>query len=194
MSQEIFVIDDFHPFPEHVREHALCQNFYDWVGPDGQEYKRICITEVPGLRAMVEGLLGPCDWLGMGYRLNYAGEPPNQSIHSDMGWGTHALVLYLTEGPSGTAFWQHRETKAHRIEPGDTQLYEQVRNDWEIEDKWELRQYIGMKFNRALIYESALFHSRYPFHAFGTDRETGRLIAVAFFSPRGSHDSPSNQE
>lgn len=41
-----------------------------------------------------------------------------------------------------------------------------------------------MQLGRLVIYESALFHSRWPFEAFGTDPESGRLIAVAFFTPR----------
>jgi hypothetical protein len=36
-----------------------------------------------------------------------------------------------------------------------------------------------------VIYESALFHSRWPFAAFGKGFSDGRLIACAFFTPRG---------
>lgn len=121
-------------------------------------------------------------------------EMPNQSIHSDMGWGTHALVLYLCEGPGGTAFWKHNETNAERIKQGDVELYEQIKYDWEDEDKWSLRHIAELKFNRAVIYSSELFHSRYPFEAFGEHPGNGRLIGVAFFTPtpeEGVDDSSS---
>lgn len=128
--------------------------------------------------------------LGMGYRLNFAGELPNAAVHSDLGWGTHALVLYLSDPPMGanqcgTAFWRHNATGAHRIDPGDFDLLDEIQVDWNDESAWTQRARVPMQFNRALIYESALFHSRYPFEAFGDNAETGRLIAVAFFTPRG---------
>lgn len=179
-------IDDFLPDPDAVRAHALACEFIDWPGPDGETYKRVCLTEVPDLRDTLESAVGPVDMLGMGYRLNYAGELPNAAIHSDMGWGTHALVLYLSDPPEptghGTAFWRHRETRATEIRPGDHDLFLKVKDDWNDSVSWEMRALVPMKFNRATVYPSALFHSRWPFPAFGTGPDDGRLIAVAFFS------------
>lgn len=179
----LVVIDDFHPMPYELRQHALAQVYEDWPGPDGEVYKRICKMEIPGVRWIIERVMGKVEMLGMAYRLNFNNEVPNAAIHSDMGWGTHALVLYLSEGPSGTAFWKHKDTSADYIAPGDVWLFEQVCNDWNNLDKWEQRKFVEMKFNRGLIYESALFHSRFPFEAFGSDEESGRLIVVAFFTP-----------
>lgn len=189
-----FVLDDFHPFPNEIRELALKSNYEDWLGPDGQVYKRICRCNIPGLMSMLEGLFGPIRMLGMGFRLNYNEEEPNATIHSDLGWGTHALVWYLSQGPGGTAFWTHRGTGAERIDADDQWLFEQVSEDWNSEGAWTLRDIVAMQFNRAIIYESALFHSRYPFKAFGDSPETGRLIAVAFFTPEGRYDSSSSRE
>lgn len=179
------IVDNFLPNPCRVRRQALASDFIDWDGPDGETYKRICITEVPGLLEALEKAVGPVDMHGMGYRLNYAGEPPNAAIHSDVGWGTHALVLYLCDGPGGTAFWRHNMTGEHRMEPGDFETFEAVKGDWDDASKWEQRGLAEMRFNRAVIYDSALFHSRWPFEAFGDSPQTGRLIAVAFFTPRG---------
>lgn len=183
-GKDLYVIDDFHPFPDDLRKLALQVPYEDWLGPDGQVYKRICKMEVPGIRDMLEGLLGPVEMLGMAFRLNYNEEEPNAAIHSDIGWGTHALVHYLSEGPSGTAFWKHNVTGCNRIDAGDDWLLEQVNTDWNDASKWKAERFVQMKFNRALIYESALFHSRYPFKAFGNSPKTGRLIVVAFFTPR----------
>lgn len=179
----VVVLDNFMPNPDELRASALASDFVDWDGPDGEVYRRICVAEIPGLQARVEAAMGrPVEMLGMAFRLNFAGELPNAAIHSDLGWGTHALVLFLSEGEGGTAFWRHRATGAHRIDPGDVALFEQVRGDWDDESKWDREDLVPIKFNRALIYESALFHSRYPFAAFGSGYDDGRLIAVAFFS------------
>ena len=178
----LIVIDDFLPLPYFTRTHAMTSEYYDWEGPDGQVYKRVSLLRVPGVMEALEKTVGPIELLGMGYRLNYAGEPPNQSIHSDLGWGSHALVLYLNAGPSGTAFWRHIETDTTRITVGQTELLEQIKDDWEDSTKWQIRTEVEMKFNRAIIYDSSLYHSRYPFEAFGNTPENGRLIAVAFFN------------
>jgi hypothetical protein len=182
MSENVLVFDEFLPDALAVREAALRAPFVDWPGPDGEVYKRVCLTEVPGLRDALERAVGPVEMLGMGYRLNFARELPNHAVHSDLGWGTHALVLYLCEGEGGTAFWRHRATGAHRIDAGDADLLEQVRDDWNDVSAWEQRELVTLKFNRALIYPSPLFHSRWPFEAFGDGADDGRLIAVAFFS------------
>lgn len=188
---DTLVMDDFHPDAHALRAHALSATYVDWPGPDGEVYRRVALTEAPGVRERIEDIYGPVDMLGMGYRLNYDGELPNAAIHSDIGWGTHALVLYLFDAPAGaaddmhgTAFWRHRKTGADGIEPGDIDLFEQVRNDWNDAAAWQQKRRVGLRFNRAVMYPSRLFHSRYPFEAFGFTPGDGRLVAVAFFSPR----------
>lgn len=178
------VFDDFIPNAAAIRAHALASDFVDWPGHDGEVYKRVSLTDVPGLHKRIEEAMGPVDMLGMGYRLNFGGELPNAAVHSDIGWGTHALVLYLCEGEGGTAFWRHRATGAHEIEPGDFDLWQRVKDDFNDEAAWDQVGLCPIKFGRAVIYDSRLFHSRYPFAAFGTGPEDGRLVAVAFFSPR----------
>lgn len=193
--EDILVIDDFLDNPLSVREHARLSEFYNWQGPDGQIYKRVSICKVPGVQAKLFEIFGPYEMLGQAYRLNYSNECPNQSIHSDMGWGTHALVLYLCEGPGGTAFWQHRETGERRITSNDVELYEKIKDDWEDASKWNYYYLADLKFNRAVIYSSELFHSRYPFEAFGEHAGNGRLIAVAFFTPQSEEsESDSSSE
>lgn len=180
----IQIIDNFLPDPLGTRKHALESSFVDWSAPDGEVYKRVCITDVPGVRESIERIMGPVDFHGMGYRLNYDGELPNAAIHSDLGWGTHALVLYLCEGYGGTAFWRHRESGSLRIRHGDHALLGLVESGWDDPAQWEMHALAGLQFNRGLIYESALFHSRWPFAAFGNAPENGRLIAIAFFTPK----------
>ena len=179
------IVDDAIPDAQAVREAGLRAQYVDWPAHDGEVYKRVCLEPVPGLQEAIEARLGPVEMLGMGYRLNFNGEMPNAAIHSDMGWGTHAAVLYLSEGEGGTAFWEHLATGAHRIDPGDMELFEQIKDDWDDPGKWEQIALAEMKLGRLLIYESALFHSRWPFAAFGTDYDSGRLVAVSFFNIEG---------
>ena len=181
----MLIIDDFLSDPESVRAAGLRAEYGDLQAHDGETYKRIAIAEIPGFREGIEKAMGPVEMLGMAYRLNFNGEMPNAAIHSDMEWGTHAAVLYLSEGEGGTAFWRHRKTGASSIYPGDMALYEQIRGDWDDAEKWDQIGLAEMKLGRCVIYESALFHSRWPFAAFGDDAKTGRLVAVAFFTPEG---------
>lgn len=176
------VIDRF--LPASAREDALRSTFSDYDAPDGETYRRVCLKTVPDLREAIERAVGPVEMLGMGYRLNFSGEMPNAAIHSDIGWGTHAAVVYLSEGVGGTAFWRHRRTGATRIDPGDHALLNQVRDDWDNSRAWDMTDLVPTKLGRGVIYESALFHSRWPFAAYGDSPETGRLIAIAFFTPR----------
>ena len=186
----VYVLDDFLPDPDTVRQAGLDAEYINWEGPDGAVYKRISMTQQPDVVELLEQIFGTVDILGMAFRLNFGGEPPNQSIHSDMGWGTHALVLYLSNGPSGTAFWQHTKTGRDNILPGELDLLEEIKDDFEDESAWDQRAFVKMEYNRALIYSGDLFHSRYPFKAFGDNPENGRLILVAFFTPTGgSHES-----
>lgn len=190
----LHVLENFLPNAEAVRSHALQAEYIDWKGYDGEVYKRVSLVEVPGLQRAIEKVMGPVEMLGMGYRLNFNKELPNNAIHSDMGWGTHAAVVYLANGPSGTAFWAHKAAKRDRITPGDTELYAQIKDDWNNVDAWTMSMLVGMQFNRGLIYDNTYFHSRYPFEAFGERPENGRLIAVAFFTPKGDSYDPASIE
>lgn len=178
----MIVIDDM--LPAGVRMCGLAAPYVDWPGPDGEVYKRVSLTPVPGLQEAIERVMGPVDMLGMGYRLNFGGEMPNAAVHSDLGWGTHAAVVYLSDGPGGTAFWRHGATGAEAVDAGDEALWEAVRDDWNNEAAWEMVGLAEMKLGRGVIYESRMFHSRYPFAAFGAGPEDGRLVAVAFFTPK----------
>lgn len=178
----VVVIDDFLPDFDRVREHAKLSHYYDWAGPDGEVYKRITMLHVPGMYDKLCESLGLVRIVMMGYRLNYEGEPPNNPIHSDLGYATHACVVYLNEGDSGTAFWRHKESQADSINYGETELFEQIQGDFANPDAWEQRMVVPTRRNRAVIYRSNLFHSRFPFEAFGSTPDDGRLIALAFFS------------
>ena len=152
-------IPNFLPNPHEIREYGLVRNFSDLHAFDGEVYKRISIARIPGLLEAVEREMGPCLMLGMGFRLNFGKELPNHARHVDTGWGTHALVYYLSGGGGGTAFWSSTDDDA------------------------EMVGLCQEEFGKAVIYRSDQPHSRWPLEAYGEDPKTGRLIAVAFFTP-----------
>lgn len=185
-THEIQVIDNFLPNFNAVRGEATHAEFYDYPAHDGEVYKRVFVKTRPDvIKRLEENFGGPIELLMMGYRLNYDDELPNHAIHTDVGWGEWAMVLYLNDVPenkySGTAFWTH-ESGHTRIKKGDVDALLAVDGDWDDENKWVQHTFVPMKANRAVIYKSELFHSRWPFAAFGGTPDNGRLIAVAFFN------------
>lgn len=187
-SSDVIVIDDFMADPQELRGRGLDSVFIDHYSPsEGQIYKRVCSALVPEVVENLEKIFGrDVDTLGMGFRLNYEGELPNQCVHADLGWGEFALVLYLSEPPleteSGTAFWLHQACGADRILKGQDDVLAAVSGDWDNVESWQQEDFVPSRLNRAVIYKSELFHSRWPFAAYGTTPEDGRLILVAFFN------------
>lgn len=178
----IIEVPEFVKAPESLRAFALSQAFTDFDAPDGECYKRVAIQDIPEVREALLEMFPQAEILGMGFRLNFNDELPNQAVHSDLGWGTHALVLYLSEGPGGTAFWRHIATDTVGINSGEGELLHRIQTDWDNEDAWELRYLCKGAFGKAVIYPGHYYHSRYPFKAYGNAPETGRLVAVAFFN------------
>ena len=185
-TPDLRVYDDFLPNPNSVRSRGIRAKYSNFAGKDGEIYKRVSEITIPEVVDALNVAMGrPIELLGMAYRLNYAGELPNHAIHSDLGWGTYAAVIYLSTPPdhilSGTAFWKHH-TGPDRIKRGEEDVYKDVIADWDNEAAWEQTAFVPSRFNRASIYRSELFHSRWPFEAYGSSPDDGRLIVVAFFN------------
>lgn len=186
MIPDITIVDNFMSDPHPIRYLGQTAQYEDRILQDGQEYKRIAERVVPEVVDRLNEHFGrPISLLGMGFRLNYDGEPPNTDIHTDQGWGKYALVLYLSKDEDwhgGTAFWTHAATGADRIRPGDVDTIKAVELDWNNIGAWHMDSVVDGRFNRAVIYRSELFHSRWPFEAFGSTPDDGRLVLVAFFN------------
>jgi hypothetical protein len=107
-------------------------------------------------------------------------------IHADSKVGDirpeRALVLYISpstkEGLHGTAFWKHKKV-GYKMpddvtnEEADRFLLEEANNL----DNWELSSVVGYRPNRALMYPSVYFHSKYP----NTGWKEGRMVYVMFY-------------
>jgi hypothetical protein len=110
-------------------------------------------------------------------------------IHSDRETGNYTCVAYLSDHdePTGTAFYRHKPTGLIEMpsfeEMKEQGIFEQLKQDMvsRDEDKWELLDYVEGKYNRAVIFDAPLFHSRYPLEGIGSSPETGRLVWVSHF-------------
>ena len=107
-------------------------------------------------------------------------------IHADSKVGDirpeRALVLYISpstkEGLHGTAFWKHKRIGYEMPldvsnEEADRFLSEEANNL----DNWDLHSVVGYRPNRALMYPSNYFHSKYP----NTGWKEGRMVYVMFY-------------
>jgi hypothetical protein len=112
----------------------------------------------------------------------------------DTDWGIHAdskigdirperaLVLYISpstkEGLHGTAFWKHKKLGYNIPEDISNEEFDRMLRD-EANDleNWDLNSVIGYRTNRALMYPSTYFHSKYP----NTGWKEGRMVYVMFY-------------
>lgn len=195
MITSLIQIDNFAPDAIEVRKAVIDGGFSEQTGPDGLPYKGISMYEVPKWFDLLTEALGrriipriSC------FRLNLAGELPHSWVHSDEVCGAQqAAVLYLnlpSQCQGGTAFWKNaalgldylpaKETlEAQGVDPKE--FYLAMNKEWHELLRWEQVSLIGMRFNRFITYPTCLFHSRYPFGAFGNGPEDGRLIWAAFY-------------
>lgn len=184
--RDIWHVDDFIPDADEVRWQGVNAKFEDRVMKDGVKYKRVAEAVIPSVVDALSRTMGrPITLEAMGFRLNYAGELPNQAIHADTGWGKYAMTLCLDpHAPTGngTAFWTHVATGIESLEENDLDAMFAVADDANHPDAFEQREFEEAKYNRATIYRSEMLHSRYPFTAYGDSPENGRLTLVAFFS------------
>lgn len=205
-GQPIAIVDGFHPDPDALRAAALAATF----GPGRHHYPgiraplpadyfaRVRPALVPVLRAVFA--VGSVELLDAS--LSIVATPPaelgveQRLPHVDaVQPGRIALVHYLSEG-EGTAFFRHRATGFETIDAarsagylatlnaelradppgaaypfGDTALFERI-------------AHVEARYNRAVIYRSALLHSGAisAGAVLDADPATGRLTVTAFLS------------
>lgn len=194
MAEPFIVKDNFLADPDAIRALLPGFPFADVVGPDGATYKRVAVADPNLFNGELSAWLGkPVKQRYSVFRLNFNNEDPNSAIHSDAAYTNRALVLYLSKPEDcsgGTMFWRHRKTgftawptKQQILRKGKNpqSIWEGLTRDWDDVTKWEEVALAPMAFNRAISYSTTEFHSRWPFKAFGTCPENGRLIFCSFF-------------
>ena len=190
----LMVKDEFSSSAQEIRSRVVSEGFVDEVGPDGFNYTGINMGEDEELKGEVDKLMNGVTHKMSFFRQNLEGEMPHSYVHSDEICADWAGLLYLNkdeQAKGGTAFWKHKYMKWDRV-PSDDEVTalgvskeefgEQLTVDWKDKELWEMSGFIGMKFNRFIVYPTKIFHSRYPHEGFGQGNEDGRLVWVCFFN------------
>lgn len=194
----ILRVDDFAPDAGEVREAVITGTFSTERGPDGFEYTGISEYQVPQWFALIAKAVGkPIIPRLSCFRLNLTGEIPHSWVHSDDICAKYASVLYLNlpeQCQGGTAFWKHAALNLDRLPPKDglaaqginvDAFYQFMTRECKDLTFWKQSGLVEMKFNRFITYPTCLFHSRFPFEAFGQGPEDGRLIWICFYDVEG---------
>jgi hypothetical protein len=194
----ILQFDDFSPDAGKVREAVLRGGFTTERGPDNALYTGISQYPVPRWYERISQLIGTKITPRLScFRLNLAGEMPHSWVHSDDICAKFASVLYLNlphQCAGGTAFWKHaawnmdrllsrEELSAEGVDP--EQFYARMNAEWKKREPWVQTRLVPMRWNRFITYPTSLFHSRFPFEAFGKGPEDGRLIWICFYDIEG---------
>lgn len=194
---ELLQFDNFAHDVEHARHKVVMGGFTTEQGPDGALYTGISTYPVPQWFDRIAELIGePITPRLSCFRLNLKGELPHSWVHSDDICASYASVLYLNlpeQCQGGTAFWRHKTRHIDRLpsklelykhglnaEQAD-QLYRAMDREWKELKHWEKIDFVPMRFNRFVTYPTCLFHSRFPFEAFGSGPQDGRLIWICFY-------------
>jgi hypothetical protein len=186
----INVVDDFleENIYESVYQHLSDNEFVKvevgdkpfWVQYTNKEFDNLILDKL----SKIDGVKREC-LLGF-FRVATEELDTDWRIHADSKVGDirpeRALVLYISpstkEGLHGTAFWKHKDV-GYKM-PEDTSdeeanrfLLEEANNL----DNWELHSVVGYRPNRAVMYPSVYFHSKYP----NTGWKEGRMVYVMFY-------------
>ncbi|MBB4839904.1 hypothetical protein HNP52_002996 [Sphingomonas kyeonggiensis] len=205
-GQPIAIVDGFHPDPDALRAAALAARFepgrHHYPGIRAPLPADYFARVRPGLAPVLREVLGAASVELLDASFSMVTTPPaelgreQRLPHVDaVQPGRIALVHYLSEG-EGTAFFRHRATGFETIDAarsagylatlnaelrtdppeaaypfGDTALFERI-------------AHVEARFNRAVIYRSALLHSGAisPGALLDADPATGRLTVTAFLA------------
>jgi hypothetical protein len=195
MMIRVQAFENFLPDAQAYRESLLAQPFYDIRHSDGETYKHVSVRPPEEIAPHLEALLGKKVSVDLCLaRVNYAGEMPNNAVHTDEAYSKYAYILYLTKPEDcrgGTAFWRHKKygwlgfpTDQEILRTGKSRkrICDMLREDMNRLDAWEQIHVEEMRFNKLICYPCAQWHSRWPFEAFGSDKSDARLINVGFFN------------
>lgn len=190
----IQVVDNFCIVPDEALESACMAGFGTWLPNKGQVGSSIYegmgfvgdhAVMVASLIEAVEHVIVPNN---MFFRNTNVGME-EAYIHSDRQQGNYTCVAYLTdhEEEYGTAFYRHKSTGLDRMpsfkEMNDMGIFEQLKEDMvnRNPDAWEQTHFVKGQYNRAVIFDGPLFHSRYPVEGIGKDVNDGRIIWACHF-------------
>ena len=195
MNESLRVIDNFCPQIEEVRTSALESGFGKWTPNKGEVGSSIYegmnfwgrhSYMLAALSAAIGGAPIPNNIF---FRVTNTGTE-SAYVHSDRMWGARTCIAYLSNHDgidSGTAFYRHRETGLTEMptfgEMKEKGIFDLLKKDMVEggEHQWENIDFVKGLYNRALVFNAPLFHSRYPKTGIGSDSASGRMVWVCHF-------------
>ena len=204
----IYIVDDFYPNPEAIREKALELDFIDGVDEKGIRHHTGVRCNNPSwlnmiyLRNRFKSILGrkvlafKNDTSNGAFNLGYEHKHSFNWVHGDHtlnlgepgATALWAAVIYLTPNPpenSGTVLMEHirsgtkRQYENDRLIKGPS-FYGNILESKRVTDTWRPHITVENKYNRCIIYDAYNFHA--PTNAsFGNTKTTGRLTQIAFW-------------
>lgn len=184
----MIAIDNFLEFPDRLIQYSKECEFKDEVNPvDGVVYPLICkyIPE-PILNDVMFNLTHrfarePKDPLCF-LRMSPKGVPVSHKFHTDHSIGRYSLMLYLQDNDkAGTGFACHIPTESVSAPESENALKETIK-DCNDDSKWKIYKHFEMRKNRAVIFDSQLFHVALPIGGFGEAQEDSRIVFTCFYS------------
>jgi hypothetical protein len=193
----VFVIDDFHPEPEALRERGLGAHYIvagHYPGYNSRQRLNIKWLDTAISRIVGAPVHAPWDsnFSHGHFRLALAKDNQQARIHIDLSDWTG--VLYLTRDEhcqGGTEFYRHLPTGTDRV-PTSIEgvkalgfdsyqaLQAQILDRDALDRKnWELSMRVPMRFNRLVLLQPQYWHT--AGESFGQNVEDGRLTYLMFF-------------
>lgn len=196
-GKSFIVLDDFVSDPNRLRQSALESGFGSWrpskgeVGSSIYDGMNFWGDHGMALRALVAAHGRQVYPNSMFFRVCNK-DTEAAYIHSDREMGDYTAILYLSMhdvDESGTGFYRHRESGITRMASFDEmrknpEWFEKFKTEMVAgnPEVWELTHFVPGFFNRALIFEAPLFHSRQPKHGYGSTAEDGRMVWVCHYT------------
>lgn len=185
----IRVIDDFTPQEFFTQIVKLVKGVefteYEFIS---KRYLGVAGLTLP-IKKFIEKEMGKKVSFTMSHvRMGNEKTPLTNYIHADNAACKYACVWYLNDPPcdTGTQFWKHNETATDRMPwPPPQDLWDATDKDTQDESKWTKLEYTQAKANRAVLFDSQLFHSRYPKDLPLAEEDEPRLVFVVFFNVEG---------
>ena len=183
-DKKIIIIDNFYNDIDDVRTMALKQEFNIKGNYPGIRTRSFANNNI---KKMFEQYIGkkiiywPDEYNGS---FQYTTKDMDSWVHRDVtNW---AGIIYLTPNAplvAGTAFFKHKSTGIENLEEYNNsvkEIQEELNNDGQNMDKWEIIDYVGNKYNRLVLFQGSINHRSMEY--FGDNKENGRLFQTWFFN------------
>lgn len=190
------VVDDFTPHADKVRASALASGFGTWRPNKGEVGSSVYSgMNFWGEHALMIHALGrafgqPIIPNSMFFRVTNE-DTEKAYVHSDREAGEFTAIVYLSEhdADSGTGFYMNKRTGLMRMPSfelmrNDPAEFERLKAEMVegTDEQWAVVDFVRGLYNRCLIFDAPLFHSRHPKNGYAATPEAGRMVWVCHFT------------